>query len=295
MVYEEAYLRYCSRIDAELMHCVPETIVNPLGDAMRYSLLSGGKRLRPVLCLAANEMAGGEIEEALGIACGIEMIHAYSLIHDDLPAMDDDELRRGKPTCHVVFGEAMAILAGDGLLNTAFEHMCVHAMGYPKNIKKHLQAILCVARYAGIKGMVAGQCLDLEAEGRQVDEKELLAIHSHKTGALITAPLQAGLILAGAREDELSAIKEYGENLGLCFQIMDDVLDVVGDVEKLGKSTGKDDAAHKMTFPKLYGLEKSREMALACAQKAAKALLDAFGDRAEFLRDAALRQVGRER
>jgi geranylgeranyl diphosphate synthase type II len=295
MAYEQAYARYRSRIDAALKHCVPETIVNPLGDAMRYSLLSGGKRLRPVLCLAANEMAGGDTEEALGIACGIEMIHAYSLIHDDLPAMDDDELRRGKPTCHVVFGEAMAILAGDGLLNTAFEHMCAHAMAYSKNIGRQLRAILCVARHAGVKGMVAGQCLDLEAEGRRVDEKELLAIHSHKTGALITAPLQAGLILAGAGEDHLAAVSEYGENLGLCFQIMDDVLDVVGDVEKIGKSTGKDDAAHKMTFPKLYGLEKSREMARVCAQKAATALLDAFGDSAEFLCETALRQAGRER
>jgi geranylgeranyl diphosphate synthase type II len=286
---------YAEHIEAALQDVIPVDTVSPLGDAMRYSLLGGGKRLRPTLCLAANALLDGDRQEALPIACALEMIHTYSLIHDDLPAMDNDTLRRGKPTCHVVFGEAMAILAGDGLLSCAFDTLLGNAARYPENMQAHIAAACRVSRGAGIGGMVAGQCLDIEAEGRILEETELYAIHRLKTGAMISAALDAGLLLCNPASAEREAVAVYGENLGLAFQIVDDILDVVGQEEALGKSIGKDREADKLTFPKLYGMDKSRALAKERTEQAQEALRGVFFRRADFLCELARRQLERDR
>ncbi|HML48585.1 MAG TPA: polyprenyl synthetase family protein, partial [Clostridia bacterium] len=257
-------------------------IPQPLRDAMRYSLLSGGKRLRGVLLLAAAEMAEGPAQEALLPACALEMIHCYSLIHDDLPAMDDDDLRRGKPTNHKVFGEGMAVLAGDGLLSMAFETLLENGLRHPENGLGHLRAIREIAKGAGVRGMVAGQCLDIAHDGARDPAELLLQIHLRKTGALLTAPVLAGLHLGGADARALEAGEAYGRALGLCFQIVDDLLDVEGDVGVLGKQTGMDAARGKLTWPGVYGVEASREEAVRLG-KAAVAALEPFGPRAVFL------------
>ena len=294
MDFDGRMKEYVDQINAELIRAIPEGVVDPLKLSMRYSLLAGGKRLRPVLCLAANALRDGDIKEAMPLAVAVEMIHTYSLIHDDLPAMDNDQLRRGKPTNHVIFGEAMAILAGDGLLSYAMEKMMDNIGLYPTKVVEHLKAINSIVHAAGIFGMVAGQCLDLEAEGRSIKKEELYAIHSRKTGALIKAPLLAGLYLCRPSGEEVKAIEAYGEELGLCFQIVDDILDVMGDQEKLGKSIGKDEKEDKLTYPKLYGVDKSKELAKEHGNKAVAILEDAFGERAEFLCELARRQINRE-
>jgi geranylgeranyl diphosphate synthase type II len=254
-----------------------------LSDAMGYSLLSGGKRLRPVLALAAAEACGKRPAQALSVACAVEMIHAYSLIHDDLPAMDDDDLRRGRPTNHKVFGEAAAILAGDGLLTLAFE-----TASRTRGNGNVTTAVRALARAAGAAGMVGGQLLDLDSEGssrRSKASKRLQEIHSKKTAALISASLECGALAAGGSARQVRALAEYGRRLGLAFQIVDDVLDVVGDKRKLGKN-GSDADNDKLTFPAVHGIERSRELA-AREGALAKAALRPLGRRAWMLDDLA--------
>ena len=275
---------------------IAEDIYPPIiHQAMRYSVMAGGKRLRPILLLAAAEAIGANQQTLQSTAAALEFIHTYSLIHDDLPAMDNDDLRRGKPTCHKVFGEAQAVLAGDALLTLAFEVLTKN-VGLPGGPDPSilLRVIREVAQAAGTLGMIGGQVVDLESEGRQIEETTLDYIHRHKTGALIRASVRAGALLAGANQEELFNLTRYAEEFGLAFQIADDILDVVGDEIKLGKPVGSDVRNHKSTFPSLWGLEKSREMALESAEKAI-GYLDGFAERADFLRKLALYVVVREK
>lgn len=228
-----------------------------LAESVRYSLLAGGKRLRPLLVLMACDAAGGSPEDAMPAAVAVEMIHTYSLVHDDLPAMDDDDTRRGRPTNHVVYGEAMAILAGDGLLTLAFEHLATQIASPEKSAK----CVAILARASGIAGMVGGQADDILGGLSEGDLESLVALHARKTGALLAASLLLGGCLAGADGETLDALECYGGHLGLTFQITDDLLDVTGTAASLGKTPGKDAAAGKLTFPGLLGLEASRERA----------------------------------
>lgn len=249
------------------------SIPSPLLEAMQYSLEAGGKRIRPVLLLAACEMAGGKAEDALPFACALEMIHTYSLIHDDLPAMDNDDLRRGKPTNHKVFGEDVAILAGDGLLNAAVEVMAAAAV-QSGDLRK-VRALDIITRHAGVTGMIAGQSVDVTSEGLKPEEDRIRYIHEHKTADLLEAPVEAGLALAGATECEISAGHEFALHLGLAFQMTDDLLDVTGSAEKLGKSPGKDLEQNKMTWVALRGTEGTARDAgreIEAAQAALKQL-----------------------
>jgi geranylgeranyl diphosphate synthase, type II len=269
-------------VDAALERFLPLAPACPprVREAMHYSLFAGGKRLRPTLALAAAEAValanGADVERgratALPAACALELIHTYSLVHDDLPAMDDDTMRRGRLTNHVVFGEGLAILAGDGLLTEAFALMAREpADGDPA---RTLRAIRIVADAAGSCGMVGGQAIDLEAvgSGAAFDGDGLRAMHARKTGALIRASAAAGAVMAGAGEAQLEAIERFASELGLAFQIVDDILDVEGASEALGKTTGKDAAAGKPTYPALYGLDTSRTMAADCIERALTAL-----------------------
>ena len=276
-------------VDAALDRALPAAPACParVGDAMRYSLFAGGKRLRPTLALAAAEAVavknGSDVDAAFALAlpaaCALELIHTYSLVHDDLPAMDDDTLRRGRPTSHVVFGEGLAILAGDGLLTEAFALMArepVASADAALSARK-LRAIGVVAEAAGPCGMVGGQAIDLEAAGAgtQFDGEGLRAMHARKTGALIRASAAAGAIMAGAAEAQITAIERFGSELGLAFQIVDDILDVEGASQDLGKTAGKDAAAGKPTYPAVYGLAASRHMADECVARALAALASA--------------------
>ncbi|MQL52090.1 geranyl transferase [Desulfofundulus thermobenzoicus] len=248
--------------------------------AMRYSLFAGGKRLRPVLTLAAAEAVGGVPALVLPAACALELIHTYSLIHDDLPAMDNDDFRRGKPTSHRVYGEAVAILAGDALLTHAFALLARAREGVPP--ERVLQVIEEVAGAAGTAGLIGGQVVDTLETGRAVDAATLEYIHRHKTGALYRVAVRAGAILAGAKEGELAALTTYAENLGLAFQIQDDILDVTGDTARLGKPAGSDERNKKATYPALFGLDTARIRAEEAVQRALDAL-QPFGARADFL------------
>jgi geranylgeranyl diphosphate synthase type II len=261
-----------------------------LAEAMRYSVLGGGKRLRPILCLLAAEACGADPAAAMPAACALELVHTYSLIHDDLPAMDDDDLRRGRPTCHKAFDEATAVLAGDGLLTLAFEISARH-------VRPADAAVACVralAEGAGPCGMVGGQMADLEAEGR--DDASLAAlesIHRRKTGALLRASLRMGGLVAGADEASLQALEVYGDAVGLAFQIIDDLLDVQGDETKLGKRVGKDSGLGKWTYPGLLGIEGSRQRARQLADEAVAALAP-LGERGDRLRALALDLLERD-
>jgi farnesyl diphosphate synthase len=270
-------------VDDALPRYLPslESMSTPVHEAARYALLGSGKRLRPMLLLAAGEALGARRDDLLPAACAVEMVHAFSLVHDDLPALDDDTLRRGRPTVHVRFGEAMAILAGDALLNLAFDTMARHPASAEFAPKK-LAAIRTLTSAVGLAGMIAGQALDLEFEGRQATEEELESIHLHKTGALITASCQIGGILAGAGEPSLEMLGRYGRSLGLAFQITDDILDIEGTASAIGKSPGKDAQASKATFPSVWGVDASREMAARCIREA-MAALDPLGAKAAML------------
>lgn len=254
-----------------------------LHEAMKYSLFAGGKRIRPILCMTAYEACGGTATDILPQACALELIHTYSLIHDDLPAMDDDDLRRGKPTSHKVFGEAMAILAGDGLLTEAF-----FMFAGSNSISRHLliEALRELASAAGLHGMVAGQAMDIIGEGKKADKETLEFIHRHKTGALLRASVIMGGILCGATGPTMDALSDYGTNIGLTFQVVDDILDITGTTEELGKPRGSDSAKEKMTYPSLYGIERSREIAQEYIHKALNAT-GIFGPRALRLNDIA--------
>ena len=258
-----------AQIDEALIHFLPSPPVFPrvLYDAMRYSLDAGGKRLRPILTLAAAEAvappstAARAIELALPAACAVELIHTYSLIHDDLPAMDDDSLRRGRPTNHVVYGEGMAILAGDGLLTEAFALLSVEPRD-PDLASRKIRALHTIASAAGASGMVGGQAIDLLAVGSSTfDEYSLQDMHARKTGALIRAAAVAGAIMGGGSNEAIAAVDEFGRHLGLAFQIVDDILDVEGDAKDLGKTAGKDAKAGKPTYPSTYGMDESRRLA----------------------------------
>jgi geranylgeranyl diphosphate synthase type II len=254
-------------------------------EAMRYSLMAGGKRLRPVLALAACEAVGGTLDAAMGFACAIEMIHTYSLVHDDLPCMDDDDLRRGRPTNHKVYGEAIATLAGDGLLTDAFKILASSATSgkHPLAPQALLETVAELATAAGSSGMVGGQVIDLLGEGRLLNLGELEVLHGKKTGALFVAAACGGARLGGATGIELTSMREYAQALGLAFQVVDDLLDVEASTEAMGKRTKKDEARGKATYPSLIGIDQSRNLAGELVRKA-HAALGAFDHRADPLR-----------
>jgi geranylgeranyl diphosphate synthase type II len=282
----ERYLRERAGLIEQALAAAVAQSAAPEGrllEAMRYSLLGGGKRIRPVLALAACEAVGGPVEAAIGFACAMEMIHTYSLIHDDLPCMDDDDLRRGRPTNHKVYGEALATLAGDALLTDAFR---VIANSEPLSKAAPgvlLAAIAEIAQAAGSSGMVAGQAIDVLGEGRAMNLKELEYLHSKKTGALFIASVRGGARLGGASDSQLDALAEYARSLGLAFQVIDDILDVESSTEQMGKRTGKDLANGKNTYPGLIGLDNSWALARDLEGRAQRAL-EGFDCRADPLR-----------
>jgi geranylgeranyl diphosphate synthase type II len=250
----------------------PEGYTADIVAAMKYSLFAGGKRVRPILCMAAAEAVGGVEKDVLPLACALELIHTYSLIHDDLPVMDDDELRRGKPTNHKVFGEALALLAGDGLLTESFKLMARMDLKPGLEPSSLLRAIALVAEAAGYQGMVGGQVLDIQWEGKDIDTSLVGLIHRHKTGALIAASATAGAVMGGGNEEEIRKIEEYGGKIGLAFQIADDILDIEGDTMTLGKTAGVDEKRKKITYPAAIGIEPSKSMARQLVEEAVNAL-----------------------
>ncbi len=278
-----AYLKERQKLcDTALDQAIPIIYPEKIYEAMRYSLLAGGKRVRPILCLATCEMMGGTIEMAMPTACAVEMIHTMSLIHDDLPAMDNDDYRRGKLTNHKIYGEDVAILAGDGLLALAFEFV---ALQTPQNVKRELvlQVVVRLGRALGAGGLVGGQVVDLESEGKSdISLETLNFIHKHKTAALLEACVVCGGIIAGASPEDVQRLSRYAQNIGLAFQIIDDILDITATQEQLGKTAGKDQKAQKVTYPSLWGLEESRSKAQELV-KAACAELEPFGERAKPL------------
>ena len=296
----EALARYLEerrlQVDEALGRYLPDAGDHPkeIHEAVRYSVFAGGKRLRPILVLAAAEAAGGQVEHALPAAAAIELIHTYSLIHDDLPAMDDDDFRRGRPTCHKVYGEALAILAGDALLTQAF----ILLSGEPSSIRAdavvRLRVINEIAQAAGSRGMVGGQVVDILQEDREVDLATLLYLHTHKTGSLIRACLRVGGIISSAGSEQMEALTRYGDRIGLAFQIVDDILDLEGSLQALGKRAGSDLRKKKATFPGLLGLEESRQRARSLVGEA-KHALNVLGDRGAALGAIADYVVARRR
>lgn len=247
-------------IDAALDESVPMQYPEVIHEAMRYSLLAGGKRVRPALCLAACELVGGDIEQAMPTACALEMIHTMSLIHDDLPSMDNDDFRRGKPTNHKVYGEEIAILAGDALLSLAFEYIARETKGV--DAQRVLQVIVEVGKSVGSEGLVGGQVVDIKSEGdANVGLETLQYIHEHKTAALLESAVVSGAILGGASQEDVKRLRKYSRDIGLAFQVVDDILDITATTEELGKTAGKDLAVAKTTYPSLVGLEKSKDIA----------------------------------
>jgi len=264
-------------LDRAIAVVYPETIY----ESMRYSLMAGGKRLRPILCLATCEMVGGTLEMAMPTACALEMIHTMSLVHDDLPAMDNDDYRRGKLTNHKVYGDDIAILAGDGLLAYAFEHLAAQTQNVPA--ERTLQVVVQLAQAVGAAGLVGGQAVDLESEGKSdVTIETLSYIHRHKTGALLEACVISGAILAGVSDADRQPLSRYAQDIGLAFQIVDDVLDITATSAELGKSAGKDLQAQKATYPSFWGIEESKRQANQLVANA-KAQLATYGDRAQPL------------
>ncbi len=274
---ETALLESLSRCEAS---AVQPGYPPRLFDAMRYSLMAGGKRLRPILCLAACELVGGSLTVALPTACALEMIHTMSLIHDDLPAMDNDDFRRGRPTNHKVFGEDMAILAGDALLAYAFQYIAQYTQGVPP--ERVLEVIQRLGAAVAATGLVGGQVVDLESEGQTITAETLDYIHQHKTGALLEVCVVSGAILGGGSPEEIQRLSQFAKAIGLAFQIMDDILDVTATSEQLGKTAGKDQAVQKATYPSLWGLEASQAKANELIQTA-KAQLQPWGSQAESL------------
>lgn len=272
MDIKQYFKRKAELVERELDRLLPAETETPptIHQAMRYSVFAGGKRLRPILAIAAGEIFGASESELLPAASALEMIHTYSLIHDDLPAMDNDDLRRGMPTCHVKFGEAMAILAGDALLTQAFVTLADYETSHPD---RKARVISEVAKAAATKNaLIGGQVLDMQSEGKPVSGQQLEEIHRGKTGALIRCSIRVGAILGGASEAELSALTVYGEKAGLAFQVADDLLDEIGTSEELGKTAGKDAASHKATYTALYGIHGAREMAERLCREAIAAV-----------------------
>ena len=289
---DRTYDEYKNLVDEHLLDFLPNVDNKSISlyESMKYSLTAGGKRLRPVLLLAACEFAGGDIYEAMPYACAMEYIHTYSLIHDDLPAMDNDDLRRGLPTNHKVYGEALAILAGDGLLSSAFEAINKDMMLYfdePEKMTRRIKA-------AGCRGMVAGQVSDIEGENMQYSNEMLEYIHINKTGALIKSAVRAGLYLGKPTGQMLSDLDKYSENLGLAYQIADDILDVIGNPEELGKATGSDQKKHKNTYTSINGMEASVNRLKELTDNAVEALAPYY-DNAEFFRNLVLELEDRKK
>lgn len=274
------------KVEAELDRLLPPETQEPvtIHRAMRYSVFSGGKRIRPILCIEAARVVKEDVKGAETVGCAIELIHTYSLIHDDLPALDNDDFRRGRPTCHKVFGEAIAILTGDALLTLAFQVLSEAVQAEPEVRVRLIEELSKAAGTVG--GMIAGQVEDLEGAGKPPTPELLERIHRAKTGALLTASVRMGAIYAGATTEQLQALTRYGQHIGLAFQIVDDLLDVEASTEELGKTAGKDAAQHKITFPAVYGLEESHRLAEIEAEKAIEAL-ESFNERADYLRELA--------
>jgi len=284
------------QVDSALDEYFPKAdgLTTELIEAMRYSLFAGGKRLRPILCIAGAEAVGGVVEQVLPVACALELIHTYSLIHDDLPLMDDDDLRRGKPTNHKVFGEAIALLAGDGLLTEAFSLMT--SPRATKNIEpaRLLEVIQIIAVAAGCGGMVGGQGGDMHWGGKNAEFERVKFLHTHKTGAMIMASVTSGAIAAGAQASVVQRFSTYGHKIGLAFQISDDILDVEGDSEIMGKKAGADEEKGKTTYPSVLGMHESKKIQDALVQEAVQDL-KVFGEEAEPLRQIAYYIIERKK
>ncbi|MEM9236358.1 MAG: polyprenyl synthetase family protein [Verrucomicrobiota bacterium] len=273
------------QVDAALNAFLPKARSRPstIHSAMRYSVFAGGKRLRPILCLAAAEACGGEMVAAMPPACAVELLHTYSLVHDDLPCMDDDDLRRGRPTCHKVYGEGMAVLTGDALLTECF---LVLAETPPTKRYPAASYVAELAIAGGSTGMIGGQVMDLEGEGKKLAKAQLIKIHEAKTAALLASSIRLGAMTANATEAKLEALTTFGRSLGLAFQVIDDILDVTQSTTKLGKTAGKDEAVEKATYPSVLGLDKARREAARLTKRAMDAL-QPFGRRALRLRQIA--------
>lgn len=283
MNFKEQLNNYIELINTQLLNYLnhEKGYNSTLIESMKYSLFAGGKRLRPILALAAYNLFGEDISKVIPYACALEMIHTYSLIHDDLPSMDNDDYRRGKLTNHKVYGEGIAILAGDGLLNYSFEIMLDNALKQ-KRVYSHMRSIKEIANAAGINGMIGGQIVDLESENKTIDKKTLEYIHLNKTAALIVASLKIGAIIGGAPEEDIKYMEQLGLNLGFAFQVKDDILDIIGDESKLGKNIGSDIDKHKSTYPTLFGLETSIAYVKELTENV-NSLLSRYKDKSNFL------------
>jgi len=286
MSFKEELARQADLVDQALNELLPPAGSYPvvIHEAMRYSVFAGGKRLRPALVLAAARAVDGDVKDVLLAACAVELLHTYSLVHDDLPAMDNDDLRRGRPTNHKIYGEAMAILVGDALLTLAFGLLAGLPQTGPLKSIGVVRVIAEMAEAAGTAGLIGGQVVDLLSAEEQIDQATLEYIHSRKTGALYRASVRAGAQLAGANPQQLQQLTVYAENLGLAFQIVDDILDIEGDEKKLGKPVGSDVKNQKATYPALHGMAAAKTMARQAAEQATNAL-DTFGAEADFLRE----------
>lgn len=266
-------------VDETLKELLPSKDIYPseIHEAMHYSIFAGGKRLRPILCMAGVEALGQDHRSILPVACSLEMIHTYSLIHDDLPAMDNDDYRRGKPTNHKVFGQGIAILAGDALLTLAFEVLARYGLSHGKS-SETMEVIKEISLSSGTMGMIGGQVVDIKSEGKEIDEETLKYIHTRKTGALFRASLCSGGILAGASPVQIASLSNYADKFGLAFQITDDLLDIVGDEIKMGKPVGSDLKNHKVTYPSLYGFERAKSLAQQAVNEAIDSLHNLPGE-----------------
>lgn len=282
---------YVTLINSALEKVLSDCGDNIVSEAMRYSVRNGGKRLRPILTLEFCRICGGKVEDALPFACAVEMIHTYSLIHDDLPCMDDDNMRRGKPSCHVQFGESFALLAGDGLLTFAFSSVLSSefAKKYPE---RTIEALKILANCAGNDGMIGGQTIDLQSEGKEIDSDTLEKMDRLKTGALIKASSLMGVIVAGGNDEQMKAAEEFSLYLGQAFQVVDDILDVVGDEQSLGKPIGSDAESEKSTYVSLLGLEMSQIYAKKLTDNALSRL-ELFGEESEYLRTLSSKLLSR--
>ena len=294
MEFKQALKERANQVESLLKQYMPkeEGYQKTIIEAMNYSLSAGGKRLRPILAIEACSIVGGNIEDVIPFAVAIEMIHTYSLIHDDLPALDNDDLRRGKKTNHIVFGEDMAILAGDALLNYAFEVMLSNSID-KDNPNKYLKAINEIAKTSGIYGMIGGQVVDIQSENKQISKERLDYIHNNKTAAIIVGCMRAGAIIGNATEEQLENITKYAKNIGLSFQIVDDILDIIGDESKLGKKVGSDIENQKSTYPSLIGLEESKKVAYELI-KEAKNSIELIDSNSKFLNGLADYIIDRE-